>query len=87
MLRLFMEWWCREIFSLLPLSPAAVVPGMGDDVVVEMLPLEAGQSPAVRLTQGHGASLGIAGDFTNPVHVRSPRATASSLRLAWGLGP
>ena len=87
MLRLFMEWWCREIFSLLHLPPAAVVPGMGDDVVVEMLPLEAGQSPAVRLMQGHGASLGIAGDFRlDPAGLdRLARMMASAKRPLRGL--
>ena len=87
MLRVFTEWWCREIVTLLNLSPAVAAPGVGDDLFVEMLQVETGQSPAVRLTRGRGASLGIAGDFTlDPAGLdRLARMTAAAKRPQRGL--
>jgi len=87
MLGMFTEWWCREISSLVRLSPAAVAPGTGHDLVVEMLHVEDGQSPAVRLIRRPAGGLGIAGDFRlDPAGLdRLARMTAAAKRPLRGL--
>ena len=63
MLRMFTDWWYREIFSLLHLSPRSLARRAGDDVLVEMMHVDVNQVPAVRLAGSRGAGLGISGEF------------------------